>query len=179
MERQSRSTDGQAPQTALPKASKLATIAEEHGGTAKNFQPNHGYPHHASQVTAPQVHQLVEEAVAEPWVDRFAENLRGGELKDYDFPQRLAILGDAHLFFKRLPKERIWDIQLGTLQRMVIHDLQSQLVTLVGRIHATQLADEAKMNEATMLLDKYCQYFSAWNLVYSFHAGRISTAASA
>lgn len=84
-------------------------------------------------------------------VDR--HELDADTLEDLDFPQRLAVLGDPNLF----RKDRYYDIELATLQRMVIHDLQHRLVRLVAHIHNNEYADEGAMDTAKRLLDDYCK----------------------
>lgn len=74
-------------------------------------------------------------------------------LEELDFPQRLAVLGGPSLF----GKNRFYDIELATLQRMVIHDLQHRLVRLVAHMHNHQYADEGAMDTAKKLLDDYCK----------------------
>lgn len=82
-------------------------------------------------------------------VDRYEMDARA--LEDLDFPQRLAVLGGTNL----LGKNRFYDIELATLQRMVTHDLQHRLVRLVAHIHNKQYADEGAMDTAKLLLDDY------------------------
>lgn len=53
---------------------------------------------------------------------------------------------------------RVYDMELATLQRMVIHDLQHRLVRLVAHIHNEQWADEPSMDMARGLLENYCEY---------------------
>lgn len=77
-------------------------------------------------------------------------------LEDLDFPQRLAVLGGPSLF----GRDRFYGIELATLQRMVIHDLQHRLVRLVAHIHNNQYADEGAMDTARRLLDEYCKMYS-------------------
>lgn len=84
-------------------------------------------------------------------VDRY--EIDAEALEDMEFPQRLAVLGDTNL----LGKNRFYDIELATLQRMVIHDLQHRLVGLVAHIHNKQYADEGAMDTARRLLDDYCK----------------------
>lgn len=75
------------------------------------------------------------------------------DLENLDFPRRLAVLGGPSL----LGQKRFYDIELATLQRMVIHDLQHRLVRLVAHIHNNQYADEGAMDTARRLLDEYCK----------------------
>lgn len=84
-------------------------------------------------------------------VDRFEMSDRS--LEDLDFPQRLAVLGGLSLF----GRTKFYDIELATLQRMAIHDLQHRLVRLVAHIHNNQYADEGAMDTARRLLDEYCK----------------------
>lgn len=66
------------------------------------------------------------------------------------------MLGGPSLFGKSR-KDRFYDIELATLQRMVIHDLQHRLVRLVAHIHNNQYADVGAMDTARRLLDDYCR----------------------
>lgn len=87
-------------------------------------------------------------------VNRYNISDRG--LEELDFPQRLAVLGGPSLFGKT---NRFYDIELATLQRMAIHDLQHRLVHLVAHIHNNQYADEGAMDMARRLLDEYCKIY--------------------
>lgn len=87
-------------------------------------------------------------------------NIAARDLENLTFPQRLAVVGDAHMFAKEGKHSRVYDIQLAGLQRMVIHDLQHQLVEIVAKIHNTQLADQRSMEAAKRLLEEYCKISS-------------------
>lgn len=84
-------------------------------------------------------------------VDRF--RLDAANLEHLDFPQRLAVLGGPNLF----GKTHFYNIELASLQKMVIHDLQQRLVRLVADIHNKQWAGEGTMQTAKKLLDDYCK----------------------
>ncbi|KAJ0114948.1 hypothetical protein J7T55_004691 [Diaporthe amygdali] len=102
-----------------------------------------------------------------PPTSRPSSALNGGALYDGEysigpeslgelpFYRRLALVADGHLFAKRKPDVTLFDIELATLQRMVIHDLQHQLVALVKRIRDRQDTGEREMNEAKKLLEDY------------------------
>lgn len=88
-------------------------------------------------------------------------------LADQPFYKRLALLGRNHLFAERAVDKSIfdverppahsyiYDIELATLQRMVIHDLQHKLVAIVKRIHGYMETDEDDMKKARKLLEDY------------------------
>lgn len=88
-------------------------------------------------------------------VDRFEISDR--RLEELEFPQRLAVLGGPSLF----GKTQSYDIELATLQRMAIHDLQHRLVRLVAHIHNNQYADDAAMDIARRLLSEYCKIYGS------------------
>lgn len=73
------------------------------------------------------------------------------------FPRRLALVAERHLAATRRDDSDVYNVELATLQRMVIHDLQRQLLQLVGRIHDEQTADAQKMEDAKKLLEDYCE----------------------
>lgn len=83
---------------------------------------------------------------------------RAKTLEDLDFRQRLAILGDGSLVVERPRTSMIYDMELATLQRMAIHDLQHRLVRLISHIHNEQWADQTAMDMAKGLLEDYCEY---------------------
>lgn len=96
-------------------------------------------------------------AAYEDPTNRFEYN--ENELGRKSFEERLRILGDTHLFGKSLDvTDRLvsYDIELAILQRMVIHDLQDQLVEVTGKIHNSISASRANMRKARRLLKDYC-----------------------
>lgn len=86
-----------------------------------------------------------------------------GELleKDCSLPRRLALAGDIHLLTRNLKgKERhpeAYTISLSSMQRMVMHNLQAELVEVVGDIHLYGTAEASDMERARELLEHYCK----------------------
>lgn len=92
-------------------------------------------------------------------------------LPDQLFYARLAGVSANHLFAERTaeagifdklfdieqPKSDIFDIELATLQRMVIHDLQYQLVAVVKKAHSRRDLSKKDMKQARKLLEEYCR----------------------
>lgn len=82
-------------------------------------------------------------------------------LGDKPFGERLRILCDTHLCPKKFEGPDIdvapesYDIELAILPRMVIHDLQDQLVNLTNDIHNSPNASRGMMAVAGRLLREY------------------------
>lgn len=75
-------------------------------------------------------------------------------------PERLALAGDNHVLSQdRLnDKSAEYAIVVSSLQRMVLHGLQAELVSIVGHIHNHGRAERDNTNRATELLERYCDY---------------------
>ncbi|KAG8164163.1 hypothetical protein KVR01_006081 [Diaporthe batatas] len=84
-------------------------------------------------------------------------------LGDEAFGERLRILSDTHLFPKKFQRPGVnvapesYDIELAILQRMVIHDLQDQLVNLTNDIHNSRNVSRGMMVVAGRLLREYTE----------------------
>lgn len=61
------------------------------------------------------------------------------------------------MFANEGKRSKVYDLHLAGLQRMVIHDLQHQLVEIVAKIHNTQFADQKSVDSAERLLEEYCK----------------------
>ncbi|POS70454.1 hypothetical protein DHEL01_v211147 [Diaporthe helianthi] len=83
-------------------------------------------------------------------------------LGERDFEERLRVLCDTHLFPKKFldsndDEPESYDIELAILQRMVIHDLQDQIVVLTHKIHNSTKADRGMVENAEILLKRYTE----------------------
>jgi hypothetical protein len=82
------------------------------------------------------------------------------ELSNFELPELLAATGGIHLFQRHLDVENRpvrYDIQLSTLQRMVILYLQRKLADIVYAIYTSRRATDIAMEEAKKLLADYCK----------------------
>ena len=90
------------------------------------------------------------------------QRLDFGELQDLAFSRRLVAAGERHLLaniFDDVDDGGLLisrEVQLGTLQRMVLHDLQRQLLQIVRDIHESKNATPGLMSSASLALAKYC-----------------------
>jgi hypothetical protein len=72
------------------------------------------------------------------------------------FHDRLAAAGLRHLFAKRSHRKGpSFDIALGTLQRMVVYQLQRKLVRVVKRMYVRQRVSDKLLRETQELLKQY------------------------
>ncbi|PGH05726.1 hypothetical protein AJ79_06743 [Helicocarpus griseus UAMH5409] len=83
--------------------------------------------------------------------------LRKSRLSDLGFHDRLAATGIRHLYARSplTQKPLSYNIELSTLQRMVIHELQRKLVFLVKGIVRQQEVPDATLEKAHSLLAQY------------------------
>lgn len=78
------------------------------------------------------------------------------KLPELDFHDRLAAAGIKNLYQRSPPDEPLsYNITLNTLQRMVLHELQGQLVGTVREIVHRQELQPDLMENARTLLEKY------------------------
>lgn len=152
---------GGPPESPHPRPATVTEEAEIPTAPPQNTPTNRPWPgtiHSGSPVITVQLGSRppgVPSGGTEP-VGRF--HMDPEVLEKLDFPRRLAVLGGPNLF----GKNRFYDIELATLQRMAIHDLQHRLVRLVAHIHNNQYADEGAMDMARRLLDEYCKISSQY-----------------
>lgn len=76
-----------------------------------------------------------------------------------DYASRLSEASYDHLISKegKAKKPNARSIYLSTMQRMVIHDLQRDLVRIVSEIRNDNKASPERMESAKRLLEDYCQ----------------------
>lgn len=101
-----------------------------------------------------------------PRTERKAGKVTARDLEDLRLQQRLAIVADGRLVGPRPNSNDAWNLELATLQRMVIHDLQHRLVSLVAHIQDEQWVDEVTVDIAKTLLDDYCKLLFFGGVAY-------------
>lgn len=93
-------------------------------------------------------------------------SLKGGKRNHFDLlhhtcslPERLALAGDSHILSRtRENKKPVeYTIIMSSLQRMVLHSLQEDLVNVTAKIHSQGRAEKEDTREATKLLERYCR----------------------
>lgn len=88
------------------------------------------------------------------------EQRRNLTLSNERFPNRLWAVGVAHLYNQpdERDKSKSYRVYLNALQRMILHDLQNQLLGLVSRIVRNETASAFTMSESRRLMSEYCKF---------------------
>ncbi|KAJ5629702.1 hypothetical protein N7528_003359 [Penicillium herquei] len=82
--------------------------------------------------------------------------LKSSKLSDLEFHDRLTAAGINAVYYRSPPEQPLsYNIALNSLQRMVLHELQSKLVGVVRKIVQKQGVEEDLMENARELLGKY------------------------
>ncbi|KAJ5713254.1 uncharacterized protein N7483_010435 [Penicillium malachiteum] len=87
------------------------------------------------------------------------KTLKSSKLSDLKFHDRLTAAGINAVYYRSPPEEPLsYNIALNSLQRMVMHELQGELVGVVQKIVQKQGVEQDLMENARELLGKYSMW---------------------